>query len=96
MVSSHSVYIVLIEHFYKTAYPRMGFSTKSWKLFNQIKDLFLRSDYRVYTRVDKRASVYHLEIYGKSQVRRWLLEHGMTNPKKKNIASVAQLVGIPA
>jgi len=36
---------------YRKPYPRMGFSTKSEKLFFQIKRLFLKSGYKVYTRV---------------------------------------------
>ena len=80
---------------YEKPYPRMGFSTKSSKLFCQINDLFLNSGYIVYTRVDKRSDIYHLEIYGTKQIRKWLSEYGIRNERKKNYASVAQSVGIP-
>ncbi len=68
---------------YKKPYPRLGFSTKSRDLFSQVRDLFLSSGYSVYTRIDKRSEIYHLEIYGEKQIRRWLLEYGITNRKKE-------------
>ena len=77
---------------YNEPYARIGFSTKSKKLFQQVKKLFLKRNYKIYSRVDKRADIYHIEIYGNKQIRRWISEFGFSNTDKKNYAPVAQSV----
>jgi len=77
---------------YKKPYARIGFSTKSKVLFQQVKNLFLKRKYKIYKRIDKRSDIYHLELYGNRQIRKWLLEFGFSNIEKKNYAPVAQSV----
>lgn len=77
---------------YKNPYVRIGFSTKSKKLSDQLKLLFSQRGYELYLRIDKRYKVYNIEIYGNKQASRWLKEFGFSNNNKKNFASVAQLV----
>ncbi|MFH1420689.1 MAG: LAGLIDADG family homing endonuclease [Candidatus Aenigmatarchaeota archaeon] len=77
---------------YKTPYVRIGLSTKSQLLFQQMKSLLIENGYKLYTRVDRRYNIYNLEIYGNIQVTRWIKEYGFSNKNKKNLASVAQLV----
>ena len=77
---------------YKTPYVRIGVSTKSKTLYDQLKLIMLKGKYNVYTRIDKRYGIYNLEIYGNKQVKKWLKEFGFSNTKKKNYASLAQLV----
>ena len=79
---------------YKKPYARIGFCTKSKKLFLQVKNLFLKRGYKIYTRIDKRSDIHHLDIYGNSQIKTWLYEFGFSNKYKKNYAPLAQLVGV--
>ncbi len=77
---------------YKKPYARIGYSTKSKKLYDQLRLFFIKRDYNLYCRVDKRYNIFNIELYGNSQVSKWLKEFGFSNTKKRNYASVAQLV----
>ncbi len=81
---------------YKLPYVRIGYSTKSRALHEQLIDFFVKRGYKLYTRVDKRDNSYELEIYGKKQLSRWFKEFGFSNENKKNYKMAAEIVGLTA
>ena len=83
---------------YKVPYPRIQICTTSLPLAHQIRKLLEELEFSIYVREDKRrvSPVSHIEVYGSSQLLKWLREIGFSNTKHLNkirqYAPVAQSV----
>jgi len=83
---------------YDIPYPRIQTCTTSPPLASQIRGILRKMGFSIYTREDKRTGhpVFHTEIYGLTQLQKWLREIGFSNKKHldkiRRYAPVAQLV----
>jgi len=67
---------------YKRPYPRITFQTTSKKLYLQLKE-YLPKHFKIYTRETLKRGFY-IEIYGHSQLKKWMSLIGFSNSKHLN------------
>ena len=83
---------------YNAPYPRIQICTTSQPLASQIVKVLKRMKFNIYVREDTRTEhpVFHIEIYGPTQLQKWLRGIGFSNKKHldkiRRHAPVAQLV----
>lgn len=74
---------------YKQPYPRIIFQTVSEDLYYQLLN-YLSEDFKIYSRYNEKRNIYVIEIYGHSQLKKWMSIIGFSNKRHLNkIASVA-------
>lgn len=83
---------------YNKPYPRIQICTTSKSLSEQIRETLRKMSFSIYIREDVRTGqpAFNTEVYGHTQLQRWLKEIGFSNEKHLNKirkhAPVAQLV----
>lgn len=74
---------------YKKDYPRIHFSTVSENLFMQLSEILLK-EFKIYTRYNKKRNIYVIELYGYSNLNKWMSLIGFSNERHfEKVASVA-------
>lgn len=77
---------------YLIPYPRLGITTTSTELFNQIVQILKEFGFtNFYIRKEKRSDANHIELYGFEQIKKWIEVIGSSNKKHLDkLASIAQ------
>ncbi|MBS3075235.1 hypothetical protein J4429_02125 [Candidatus Pacearchaeota archaeon] len=74
---------------YKNPYPRISLQIASKPLYEQLKH-YLSKEFKIYTAEPKDRNIYYIEIYGISQLNKWMSKIGFSNKRHLNkIATVA-------
>lgn len=74
---------------YKKIYPRIIFQTASKNLYEQLLD-YLSKDFKIYSFYSQKRNIYGIEIYGHTQLKKWMSLIGFSNKRHLNkVASIA-------
>ena len=75
---------------YRNPYPRIIFQTVSKNLYVQLVEKLLEN-FKLHSRFDEKRKIYLIEIYGYTQLKKWMSLIGFSNKRHLDkIASVAQ------
>lgn len=75
---------------YKNPYPRLGITTCSKRLFNQLVEVLERLEFEgIYKKQYAKRGAYDVELYGHANLRKWMTVIGSSN--KKNLDKIMPL-----